>query len=125
MILCCVLCKRTEIVPDVHLSAERADLDDGLAQEIVRFTFEMLLHPRLDVIVLVPHAHLDAVGGVVTFAASAQEIKVGSDWQLKNQRLTDHQVQKEGNPIWRRKISVRWWDRAWGGTVRLKGAVGL
>lgn len=28
----------------------------------------MLLHPRLDVIVLVPHAHLDAVRGIVTFA---------------------------------------------------------
>lgn len=79
VILYCVPCKRTEIVPDVHLSAERADLDDGLAQEIVRFTFEMLLHPRLDVVVLVPHAHLDAVGGVVTFAASAQVIKVGQN----------------------------------------------
>jgi len=28
----------------------------------------MLLHPRFDVVVLVPHAHLDAVGGVVTLA---------------------------------------------------------
>lgn len=67
-----LLGQRTKIVPDVHLAAERADLDDGLAQEIVGLALEMLLHPRLDVVVLVPHAHLDAVGGVVALAARAQ-----------------------------------------------------
>lgn len=79
--LLCFLQKRTKIVPDVHLSAERADLDDGLAQEIIRLAFEMLLHPRLDVVVLVPHAHLDAVGGVVAFAAlcTREAKKVGSE----------------------------------------------
>ena len=59
----------TQIVPDVHLSAQRSDLDDGLTQEVVRLPLELLLHARLDVVVLVPHAHLDAVRRVVALAA--------------------------------------------------------
>lgn len=127
VILCCVFCKRTEIVPDVHLSAECADLDDGLAQEIVRFTFEMLLHPRLDVVVLVPHAHLDAVGGVVTFAASAQVIKVGQSNNWKISALVIWRTTRCG--MWEtRSCNIKLpcvCGRVWGGIVRLKGAVGL
>jgi len=63
----------TQIVPDVHLSAQSADLDDGLAEEVVRLPFELLLYARLNVVVLVPHAHLDAVGGVVTFTETNRE----------------------------------------------------
>lgn len=58
----------TQIVPHVHLSAQRANFDDGLTQKVVRLPLELLLHAGLDVIVLVPHSHLDAVRGVVAFA---------------------------------------------------------
>src|SRR4029434_6446804 len=44
-----------KVIPDVHLSTEGAHLDDGLTQEVVRLSLEALLHPRLDVIILVPH----------------------------------------------------------------------
>lgn len=47
----------TQVVPDVHLSAERSDLDDGLSQEVVRLSFETLLHTGLNIIVLIPHSH--------------------------------------------------------------------
>lgn len=62
----------TQIVPHVHLSAQRADLDDGLAQEVVGLALELLFHARLDVVVLVPHSHLDAVRGVVALAAETE-----------------------------------------------------
>lgn len=65
----------TQVVPDVHLSAQGADLDDGLAEEVVRLPLELLLHAGLDVVVLVPHSHLDAVGGVVTLAERGQETR--------------------------------------------------
>lgn len=67
----------TQIVPHVHLSAQRADLDDGLAQEVVGLPLELLLHAGLDVVVLVPHSHLDAVRGVVAFAGGAEPHKSG------------------------------------------------
>lgn len=34
----------TQVVPDVHFSAQRSDFDDALAQEIVRFPLQTLLH---------------------------------------------------------------------------------
>lgn len=51
----------TQIIPDVHLSAQSADLDDGLTEEVVGLAFELLLHTRLNVIIFIPHSHLDAV----------------------------------------------------------------
>lgn len=63
----------TQVVPDIHLSAQRSDLYDGLTQEVVRLPFEVLLHPGLDVVVLVPHSDLDAIGGVVTFAVKQSQ----------------------------------------------------
>ena len=51
----------TQVVPDVHLSAEGPDLDDALAQEVIRLPLQTLLHAGLDVIVLVPHTHFDPV----------------------------------------------------------------
>lgn len=65
--------KLTQIVPDVHLSAQGADLDDSLTEEVVRLPLELLLHARLNVVVLVPHTHLDAVWGVVTFTETDRE----------------------------------------------------
>lgn len=59
----------TQVIPHIHLAAQHADLDDGLAQEVIRLALEMLLDPRLDVVVLIPHTHLDAVSGVVALAA--------------------------------------------------------
>lgn len=34
----------TQVVPDVHFSAQRPDFDDALAQEIIRFPLQTLLH---------------------------------------------------------------------------------
>lgn len=62
----------TQIVPDVHLSAESADLDDSLTEEVIWLPLELLLHTRFDVVVLVPYSHLDAVWGVVTFTKQTE-----------------------------------------------------
>ena len=54
-----------QVVPHVHLARERAHLDDGLAEEIVRLAGQLLPQLGFQVVVLVPDAHLDAVGRVV------------------------------------------------------------
>lgn len=58
----------TQVVPDVHLSAQSPHFNDGLTQEVVALAFEPLLDPRFDVVVFVPHADLDSVRRVVAFA---------------------------------------------------------
>lgn len=63
----------TQVVPDVHLSTQRPDFDDTLAQEVIRLPLETLLHPRLDVVVLVPYAHFDPVGGIVALTGNKKE----------------------------------------------------
>lgn len=62
----------TQIVPDIHLSAQSADLDDRLTKEVIGLPLELLLHAGLDVVILIPNAHLDAVRGVVTFAKETE-----------------------------------------------------
>lgn len=57
-----------QIVPNVHLAGESANLDDGLAQEVIRFSGELLSQLGLEVVVFVPNANLDAIRRVVTFA---------------------------------------------------------
>lgn len=57
----------TQIVPDIHLSAQSADLNNSLAQEVIRLSLELLLYSRLDIIIFIPHTHLDPVRRVVTF----------------------------------------------------------
>lgn len=53
--------KLTQVVPNVHLSAQSAHFNNGLTQEVITLTFEPLFHTRLDVVILVPHTNLDAV----------------------------------------------------------------
>lgn len=65
----------TEVVPDVHLPAQGPDLNDRLAQEIVRLPLEALLDTGLDVIIFVPDTDLDAVGGVMALAGEARRGK--------------------------------------------------
>lgn len=60
--------KLTQVVPNVHLPAQSADFNDCLTQEVIALTFEPLFHTRLDVVIFVPHANLDAVRRVVAFA---------------------------------------------------------
>lgn len=62
----------TQIVPDIHFSAQSADLDDSLTEEVIGLPLELLLHPGLDVVILIPNTHLDAVWGVVTFTKEAE-----------------------------------------------------
>lgn len=56
----------TQVVPDVHFSAQSSNLDDGLTEEIIRLSFELLLYSGLNIIILVPYAHFDPIGRVVT-----------------------------------------------------------
>jgi hypothetical protein len=67
-----LVCAFLQVVPHVHLAGQRAHLDDGLAEEVVRLPGQLLAQFGLEVVVLIPHAHLDAVGRVVTLAATAQ-----------------------------------------------------
>lgn len=53
--------KLTQVVPNVHLSAQSAHFNNGLTQEVITLTLEPLFYTRLDVVVLVPHTNLDAV----------------------------------------------------------------
>ena len=55
------------MIPDVHLTRQGSDLDDGLTQEVVTLPGQLLPQPRLQVVVLVPDPHLDPVTRVVTF----------------------------------------------------------
>lgn len=48
-----------------------AHLNYGLAEEIIALPGQLLPQFGLDVVVLVPHSHLDSVAGVVTLAAGA------------------------------------------------------
>lgn len=64
----------TQVVPDIHLSAQRSDLNDALTQEVIRLSLQTLLYPRLDVIVFVPDTHLDSVWRIVALADKKQEI---------------------------------------------------
>lgn len=59
-----------QIVPDVHLAAERPDLDDGLSEKIVALPRQLLPQLRLQVIILVPHSNLDSIGRIVALAAN-------------------------------------------------------
>ena len=49
-------------------------LDDGLAEEVVALPRQLLPQLRLEVVVLVPDAHLDAVRRVVAFAVKAETV---------------------------------------------------
>ena len=65
-----LVCAFLQVVPHVHFAGQSAHLDDGLAEEVVRLPGQLLAQLGLEVIVLVPHAHLDAVGRVVALAAT-------------------------------------------------------
>ncbi len=67
---------RTQVVPDVHLAGQRAHLDDGLSQEVVRLSRQFLPQLRLEVVVLVPDSHLDAVRRVVALAVGRRATQV-------------------------------------------------
>lgn len=51
----------TQVVPDVHLSTQSPDFNDALAQKVIGFPLQTLLHPGLDVIVFIPDPQLDAI----------------------------------------------------------------
>ena len=65
----------TKVVPDVHLPAQGPDLDDRLAQEVIRLPLEALLDAGLDVVIFVPDADLDPVRGVMALAGEARRGK--------------------------------------------------
>lgn len=67
----------TQVVPDVHLPAQRPHLDDGLAQEVVGLPLEALLDAGLDVVILIPDTDFDAVGGVMALTAGRGEWEPG------------------------------------------------
>lgn len=51
----------TQVVPHVHLPTESAHLNDGLPQEVIGLSLELLFDPGLDVVILIPNPHFDAV----------------------------------------------------------------
>ena len=53
------LARLTEVVPDVHLSAQRSHFDDLLAQKVVRLARELGAQSSLEVVVLVPEQRDD------------------------------------------------------------------
>lgn len=65
----------TEVVPDVHLPAQGPDLNDCLAQKVVGLPLEALLDTGLNVVIFIPDADLDAVGGVMALAGEARRGK--------------------------------------------------
>jgi len=44
----------TEVIPDIHLANESANLNDGLTKEIIRLFSQRLSYFRFDVIVFIP-----------------------------------------------------------------------
>lgn len=79
--------KLTQVVPNVHLAAQSPDFDDGLTQEVVTLTFKPLFHAWLDVVILVPHAYLDAVWWVVAFTGWGRIVKYCEYWWSKNIKI--------------------------------------
>lgn len=82
-----------QIVPHVHFARQRAHLDDRLAEEVVRLARQLLAQLRLQVVVLVPHAHLDAIGRVVALAAWACVFVSGLFQSLSSYRSQYLQVE--------------------------------
>lgn len=62
-------CFLTQVVPDIHLATQGPNFNDGLAKEIIGLSLEPLLYSGLDVIILIPHTHLNAVRGIVALTA--------------------------------------------------------
>lgn len=56
-----LVCSLLEIVPHIHLARQRSHLDDCLTQEVVGLSRELLTKLRLEIVVLVPNAHFDAI----------------------------------------------------------------
>lgn len=67
----------TQIVPDIHLSTECPNLNDGLTKEIIRLSLQSLFHSGFDVIVLIPHTYLDAIGRVVALTVKEAGRELG------------------------------------------------
>ena len=62
-----------EIVPHVHFARERSHLDDCLAEKVVALPRQLLPQLRLEVVVFVPDANLDAVRRVVALAVTPDQ----------------------------------------------------
>lgn len=88
----------TQVVPDVHLSAQSSDLNDALTQKVIGLPLQTLLHTRLDVIVFIPNPQLDTVRWIVALAAETGEGVVFNKYESR--RLW-----------WRKLTSVKkhWW----------------
>lgn len=68
----------TEVVPHIHFSAQSANFNDCLPQEIIRLAFQPLLDTRLDVIIFIPHSHLDPVRGIMALTANKRKCNLKS-----------------------------------------------
>lgn len=94
----------TQIVPDVHLSAQSADLDDSLTKEVIWLPLELLLHTRLYIVVLIPNSHLDAVWRVVTFTEQTER---ESEPQLPNIGVTLTVGQEEQMSYYHDSLNIK------------------
>ncbi len=98
----------TQVVPDVHFTAQSSNLNDSLTEEIIRLSFELLLYSGLNIIILVPNAHFDPIGRVVTltvdmFLYHHEHWKYVWDFKLDLKPLTNwssHPIQGWGCRRW-------------------------
>lgn len=72
----------TQVVPDVHFSTQRSNFNYTLAQEIIRFPLETLLHPWLDIIILIPHTYFNSVWGIVALTREKWKKKITKNIDL-------------------------------------------
>ena len=85
----------TQIIPHVHLAAQSAHFNDGLAQEVVRFAGQLLPQPGLEIIVLVPDADFDAIWRVVAFTVAAE-----NNVSLNSNQCRGEKKQKNSTCFW-------------------------
>ena len=64
-----------QVVPDVHLAGQSPHLNDRLAQEVIRFSRQLLAQFGLEVVVLVPDTHFDPIRRVVAFTRTRKRDK--------------------------------------------------
>lgn len=97
----------TQIVPDIHLSTECPNLNDGLTKEIIRLPLQPLFHSGFDVIILIPHAYLDAIGRVVALTVEEAGRELGRTDLAASLSLLVSSPQSSTNCTWKRKRKLQ------------------
>lgn len=89
----------TKVIPDVHFSTQCPNFNYTLAQEIIRFSLETLLHPRLNVIILIPHTHFNSVWRIVALTSEKQEMNKKTKHKLMDNTMCDPIFMQKKNRV--------------------------